>query len=98
MSHRSTTDKKIRRLRKMIRQPLPVHFDLVQWLKDRGHAQTTREAAKLILDGRVRSGSHVVGTTTVEVVGADGKPEQHTVVDRYQPARYKAELIVLSSS
>lgn len=98
MSHRPIMQKKLRRLKKALRAPLPVHFDLVAWLKDRRYAQTTGEANRLILAGRVRSGSHTIGTTEVPKVDVTGEVTTETVVQRIQPARYKAELIVLESS
>lgn len=96
MSHRPIFDKRIARLRKLTqRTPLPIGFDLVQWLKDRRYAQTTGEANRIILADRIRSGSHVIGTELIDGIGPDGQPEKQKVVARYQPARYKSDLIVL---
>ena len=98
MSARPSIEKKLRRLKKSMRTPLPVHFDLVQWLKDHRHAQTTGEAHRLILAGKVRSGSHVIGQQEMPIQGPDGKLTTEVVVQRIQPVKYKDELIVLGES
>lgn len=98
MSHRPIVNKKVARLRKLMRQSLPVGFDLVQWLKDRRYAQTTGEANRLILNKRVRSGSHVIGIEIIDQPNALGEMEKVEIVQRYQPARYKQDLIVLETS
>jgi hypothetical protein len=54
-------DKKVRRLRKMLRRTPTAYIDLIQWLKDRDYAQTTGEATRLILAEKVRVDSHAVG-------------------------------------
>lgn len=61
MSHRAIEKKQIARLRKSMRGDLPATIDLVMWLKDRGHASTSKEARQMLADGRVRAGSHPVG-------------------------------------
>lgn len=62
MAKRPTHAKKMRRLRKALNRQTPIAFiDLVDWLKTRGHAQTTGEARELLVDGKVRVGSHAVG-------------------------------------
>ena len=97
MSHRGTLNKKLNRLRKATRVPLPAHFDLVDWLKDRRHAQTTGEANRLILAGRVRNGSHVVGVVNEPEYDTLGKPTGETIstVRRVQPVSKRDDLIVL---
>jgi len=97
MSRRPSLDKKVARLRKMTRTPLPRSFDLVDWLKDRRHAQTTGEANHLILSGRVRCGSHVVGIIEIPTQRPDGKLGTQKAVQRFQPVKYRDELIVLES-
>lgn len=61
MSHRPTRVKAANRLRKSFRQVLPSYINLVDWLVDRKHARTKREARQMILDGRVKSDSHAIG-------------------------------------
>ena len=96
MSHRPSHRKKIKRLRKMMRVTLPTHFDLVDYLKLHRHAQTTGEANRLILGGKVRNGSHTIGIEKVMVgEDANGVPQFEEVVKRVQPAKYKNGLIVL---
>ena len=61
MSARPILKKKANRVRKALRTPLPRHFDLVQYLLDHKHAKTKREAREMLVAGRVRSESHVLG-------------------------------------
>lgn len=67
MSHRPIEAKQMRRLRKTLnRRPLPAWIDLVWWLKSNRYASTTGQAIRLMLDGKVRMESHVVGRERVE--------------------------------
>ena len=61
MAKRPLNKKAAHRVRKLLRSELPAYIDLIQWLKDRGYADTTGQAEKIILAGRVRSGSHKLG-------------------------------------
>lgn len=80
-----------------MRQTPPRFLDLVQWLKDHRHAQTTGAANKLILAGKVRHGSHVVGIRKQEVQAPTGEIEQVDYVYPYVPSEWRGELIVLGS-
>jgi hypothetical protein len=72
VSHRPIHKKKLRRLRKAIsRRPLPTYIDLIDWLKLRGYATTTGQAVKLLLDGKVRSDSHVIGRERISASEAE---------------------------
>jgi hypothetical protein len=71
VSHRPVLKKRANKLRKVLRAELPAYIDLVEYLKTRGHAQTTGEAEKIILAGRVRSESHKLGITQQE------QPKRH---------------------
>lgn len=71
MSRRPILKKRANKVRKALRGELPAYLDLVQYLKDRGHAQTTGEAEKIILAGRVRSESHKLGITQAK------QPKRH---------------------
>lgn len=52
-------EKKARAMERAIRKGrVPTLINLVQWLKDHKHAQTTGEAVRLIKAGRVMSESH----------------------------------------
>lgn len=98
MSHRPINQKKLNKLRRALRLALPVHFDLVDWLKMRRHAQTTGEANRLILDGRVRNGSHRIGVEKMPVMRPDGEMDTVEVVKRVQPGKYRDGLIVVGTS
>lgn len=62
-------EKKARALERAIRKGrVPTVINLIEWLKDRNHAQTTGEAVRLIKDGRVKSESHVLnGDAVIEI-------------------------------
>jgi hypothetical protein len=97
MSHRPNKAKKLRALRKAIaRTPLPAYIDLVQYLKDRRYAQTTGQANRLILAGRVKSESHRLGVRTVKVFEG-GKVIDKDVVDRYVPASFRPTIRVVKA-
>jgi len=61
VSSRPILKKRANRLRKVMRRTPDGFIDLIAYLKDRGYAQTTGEAEKIILAGRVRSESHTLG-------------------------------------
>lgn len=61
MASRSRQDKKIRALRKALRQTPTCYINLIEWLVDRGYADTTGQAQELIKDGRVMAESHPLG-------------------------------------
>lgn len=61
MSKRTINEKRAKKLAKALRNTPPVYFDLVQWLIDHKHAPTKRAAREMLLEGRVRVGSHKVG-------------------------------------
>lgn len=67
MSKRPTQQKKIRKLSRALRKAgaQQTHIDLIRWLKQHGHAQTTGAAVRLLLDGKVRVDSHIVGRQRV---------------------------------
>lgn len=61
MSHRPILKKRANKLRKALRRTPEGFIDLIAYLKDRGYAQTSGEAEKIILAGRVQSESHKLG-------------------------------------
>lgn len=64
MSKRTIVSKRMARLRKEFnRTPLPAYLDLINWTKDHSDATTNQQAIKLILAGKVKSESHVIGIT-----------------------------------
>lgn len=73
---------------------LPAFIDLVDWLIERGHAQTVGGAQKLILAGRVRVDSHPIGVHTLELRGPDGKLKPTKLVYRRVPADVRSRLTV----
>lgn len=92
MARRPIQEKKLRRLRKAVgRTPLPAYIDLIDWLKTRGHADTSGQARKLILAERVKSESHTLGIQrTGAGVVLDGQwprvPARHAASIRVVPA------------
>lgn len=93
MSKRPREEKKIRKLEKALRRTPPARIDLVEWLKRHKHAQTSGEARKLLTDGRVRIGSHVVGR--VEIETSSGKEFFPVPLI---PAEQGEEIIVLEAA
>jgi hypothetical protein len=91
MSSRPILKKKAARVRKALRKELPAYVDLFRWLKDRGHAQTSGDCRKLLLDGRVKSESHTVGIVTVQTEKGEIK-----VIERLQPVSMRPTLRVVS--
>lgn len=109
MSHRPLNKKRAARIRKALRATPAASLDLVQWLKDHRHAQTTGEANRLILDRRVKSESHVLGiekaqrpkeSARVKVLLGRALNEDDfetaEVVNRLVPARLRPTITVLS--
>jgi ribosome-associated protein YbcJ (S4-like RNA binding protein) len=85
MAKRPIKDKQFKRLRKAInRRPLPAYVDLVWWLRSRGHANTSGQAIRLMLDGKVKLESHVVGRERVSRIVAGQTVEQWEPVTRVQ--------------
>lgn len=107
MAKRPINVKKARRVRKAFRSTPPAFLDLIQYLKDRRLAQTTGEAERIILAGRVRADSHKLGITKGRklkpnsvLLAASGKTgddlfDETDVVDRYVPAALRASIQVL---
>lgn len=94
MAKRPTAGKKLNRLRKSLRVSLPAYIDLIDWLKTRRYVQTTGEAERLILAGRVKSESHTLGIAKVKRLTPDYKIEEVEVVNRFIPAEFRATLRV----
>jgi hypothetical protein len=83
MARRPIKDKQYARLRKAInRRPLPAYVDLVWWLRSRRHADTTGQAIRLLLEGKVKLESHVVGRERVSRIVAGQTVEQWEPVTR----------------
>lgn len=110
MAKRSIRRKQANRLRKALRASPATMIDLVQYLKDRRYAQTTGEAEKIILDGRVRSESHKLGITKGRKIkdssilkarmGRELVEEDWEVVDAVQrlvPASYRDTIQVIAA-
>lgn len=84
-------ERRINKLRKALRKDtLPAYIDLVQYLKDRKLVDTTGEAVRLIKDGRIKSESHVLGVTTVQVT----EDKAVEVFTRFVPARFRPSIEV----
>lgn len=106
MSKRPIEQKKRKRVAKVFRRtPLPAYIDLVQWLIDRGHASSKRQARDLILAKKVKSESHVLGVATGRLPGPQAVLEtamgkQPTLVEQeyvqpYVEARLRSKITVL---
>ena len=66
MSKRSINKKRADKMRRvMSRRPALEYIDLVQYLKDHGHANTSGEARELIELGNVMADSHPLGQKAI---------------------------------
>lgn len=92
MSKRPIQDKKLRRLKKALRPSTPSFINLIEWLRDRGYAQTAGEARKLLLDGKVKVESHTVGR--VEVDNPLKKDDKIMVIQPLTPAGNRKDIRV----
>lgn len=61
MSARPIHAKKIARLRKVMRQTPHARINLVEYLTDRALAPSKRAARTLMIEGKVKAESHVIG-------------------------------------
>lgn len=75
MAKRDITAKKIAKLRKLMRQTPQGSIDLVTWLKDRRYAQTSGDAKRLLIDGKVFKGKTAIGRNRAFVQGPDPTKE-----------------------
>lgn len=96
MSKRTSQSKKIRKLRHLLRYPLPAYIDLVQYLKLRRYARTTGEAKKIILAGRVKSESHVLGIVNLPTL-VDGTIKDMDHVSPLIPAHLRPTIHVVDA-
>lgn len=97
MARRPIMQKKLNKLRRTLRKnggALPTYIDLIEYLKVRRIAQTTGHAKAIILAGRVKSESHVLGIKRVSML-KDGKVQDVDIVDPLVPARLRGTLTVL---
>jgi ribosome-associated protein YbcJ (S4-like RNA binding protein) len=94
MSHRPIHEKKMRRLRKTVaRRSLPAFIDLIQYLKSRNYADTTGQAVRLLVDGKVRVDSHIIGRERARavvgrVVIGDKVVNAGKEIERWEPRVY----------
>lgn len=95
MAKRPILEKKLRRLRKQLgRKPLPAYIDLIAYLKLHRFAQTTGQARKLLIDGKVKAESHTIGRVQVPVQTPDGKVELEWRAERLVPAELREQIRV----
>lgn len=107
MAKRPLNKKRAARVRKMLRRDIPAFIDLIEWLKVRGYAQTTGQAERLILDGKVKSESHKLGIargqklkSSARIKAALGRRireedfDEVDVVQRYVPAKVRGTIQV----
>jgi hypothetical protein len=95
MSRRPILKKKAARVRKALRAPLPRSFDLVQYLLDHKHAKTKRAAREMLVEGKVRSESHILGREKMPTL-VKGEVKLEYVAQPYVPVEFKDKLTVLS--
>jgi hypothetical protein len=95
MAHRRLNDKKANRLRGALTNTPPLYIDLVEYLVDNhrvGFRRLTKtKARQLLLDGKVKVGSHTVGRIEVEVAG-----KKKWVLNPYLPSHQRSEIMVVA--
>jgi hypothetical protein len=82
------------KIRRALRRTPDAYFDLVQWLRDRGYANTNKQARALILAKRVKSDSHALGVAPAPVRMPDGKIEMVDTVFPHVPVEFRANVSV----
>lgn len=92
MSKRSIQDKKLRRLKKALRLSPPSFINLIEWLRDRGYAQTTGAARSMLLAGKVKVESHTVGRVEVDNPLKPGNKEW--IIQPLTPAKNRKDIRV----
>lgn len=97
MSQRPILKKKAARVRKALRRTPPRNFDLVQYLLDHKHAKSKREAREMLVAGRVRSESHVLGRAKVPTL-VKGVVKLEYIDAPIVPINLKSNLTVLSAA
>lgn len=97
MARRPIRAKQIAAMRRSLRQQPTRSINLVEWLRDRGYAQTAGEARRLILAGRVKSESHVLGVHVRQVPDPahPGDTRDESVVHPIVPADLRGTLHVV---
>lgn len=97
MSARNRKDaKKIRTLERALRKDrLPKWINLVDWLKDHGHADTAGGARKIIQEERVMVESHILGKTILEIPGPDEKLEKKEIFWPFVAASQRSSIHVV---
>ena len=94
MAKRPIHEKKLARLRKTInRRPLPAFIDLIDYLKLHRYADTTGQAIRLLVDGKVKSESHVIGREKRIFLKDDKQHERWEPAPRV-PARLRGSITV----
>jgi hypothetical protein len=85
MSVKNTPEnKKLRRLERTLRKGrIPTQINLIDWLTDRGHARTRKEARELIVAGHVLSESHPLGRAVIEEEDDKGETQKYQVFDPF---------------
>lgn len=95
MAKRPIIEKKVNAMKRALRKGrLPACIDLVDWLIERGHAQTVGAAHKLIMAERVKVDSHPIGVHTLTLPGPDGEPKPTKMVYCRVPADMRDRLTV----
>jgi hypothetical protein len=87
VARRPIATKRALRLRKAFRRSPASYIDLVTYLMDRRYADTKGKARQMLLDGKVRVGSHKVGRVEA---GND-----RTILSPYLPADQQSQILVV---
>lgn len=93
MASRPREAKKLRKLKKALRNTPPTSINLIEYLRVRRYAQTAGEARRLLTDGKVMVGSHVIGR--LEVPDPNKPNAKMFVAMPLVDAKHRGEIVVL---
>lgn len=94
MSHRSIESKKIEKLRRSLRQNRSTYIDLTEYLVDRRFASSRKKAEAMLVDGKVRVESHIVGR--VEVPDPEKKDKTMFIPRPLLASHHRSNITVLT--
>jgi hypothetical protein len=95
MSHRPIEDKKRRRVARQFHKTPPAFFNLIQYLIDRGHAKTRKQATAMLKDDRVLVDETPVGTSVENRLQKDMTLKPVRYVEPFLPVELRDRVNVL---
>lgn len=97
MAKRPLLEKKVRRLRKALRNTPPTYIDLVQYLTDRRLAKSKKHARELMVAGKVMVDSHKVGRIQVPDLINGDENDMRWIPQPLLSSQHRGNIVVLDS-